>query len=97
MITGDQPRTAAAVARELGLHHAQVMAGGDIDACDDADLARRIVDVDVFARVAPEHKLRIVRALQADGEIVAVTGGRRQRRPRVASSRRRHRHGTRRH
>jgi P-type Ca2+ transporter type 2C len=74
MITGDQPRTAAAVARELGLRHAQVMTGGDIDACDDADLARRIVDVDVFARVAPEHKLRIVRALQADGEIVAVTG-----------------------
>jgi P-type Ca2+ transporter type 2C len=74
MITGDQPRTAAAVARELGLRHDQVMTGGEIDACDDAELARRIVDVDVFARVAPEHKLRIVRALQADGEIVAVTG-----------------------
>jgi P-type Ca2+ transporter type 2C len=74
MITGDQPRTAAAVARELGLRHDQVMTGVEIDACDDAELARRIVDVDVFARVAPEHKLRIVRALQADGEIVAVTG-----------------------
>lgn len=74
MITGDQPRTAAAVARELGLRHAQVMTGVEIDACDDAGLAGRIVDVDVFARVAPEHKLRLVRALQADGEIVAVTG-----------------------
>ncbi|MGF1599135.1 MAG: cation-translocating P-type ATPase [Acidimicrobiales bacterium] len=74
MITGDQPRTAGAVAREIGLRHEQVMTGAEIDACDDFELARRIVDVDVFARVAPEHKLRIVRALQADGEIVAVTG-----------------------
>jgi Ca2+-transporting ATPase len=74
MITGDQPRTAAAVARQLGLRHGQVMTGPEIDACDDEQLAQRIVDVDVFARVAPEHKLRLVRALQADGEIVAVTG-----------------------
>lgn len=74
MITGDQPRTAAAIARELGLRHEQVMTGVEIDACDDAELARQIADVDVFARVAPEHKLRIVGALQADGEIVAVTG-----------------------
>jgi P-type Ca2+ transporter type 2C len=74
MITGDQPRTAGAVARQLGLRHEDVMTGAEIDACDDVELARRIVDVDVFARVAPEHKLRIVRALQDDGEIVAVTG-----------------------
>lgn len=74
MITGDQPRTAAAVARALGLRHDQVMTGAEIDSCDEAQLAERIVDVDVFARVAPEHKLRLVRALQADGEIVAVTG-----------------------
>lgn len=74
MITGDQARTAAAVARELGLRHEQVMTGMEIDACDDTRLAERIVDVDVFARVAPEHKLRLVRALQVDGEIVAVTG-----------------------
>jgi P-type Ca2+ transporter type 2C len=74
MVTGDQPRTAAAVARELGIRHEHVMTGADIDACDDDELARRIVEVDVFARVAPEHKLRLVRALQADGEIVAVTG-----------------------
>ena len=74
MVTGDQPGTAAAVARELGIRHEHVMTGADIDACDDDELARRIVEVDVFARVAPEHKLRLVRALQADGEIVAVTG-----------------------
>jgi len=74
MITGDQPRTAAAVARQLGLRHGEVLTGVEIDACDDVELAHRILDVDVFARVAPEHKLRIVRALQADGEIVAVTG-----------------------
>jgi P-type Ca2+ transporter type 2C len=74
MITGDQPRTAAAVARELGLRHEQVMTGPEIDEADDDTLAARIADIDVFARVAPEHKLRLVRALQADGEIVAVTG-----------------------
>ena len=74
MITGDQPRTAAAVARELGLRHGQVMTGPEIDEADDDTLADRIADIDVFARVAPEHKLRLVRALQADGEIVAVTG-----------------------
>lgn len=74
MITGDQPRTAAAVARELGLRHREVMTGAEIDEADQDALAARIVDVDVFARVAPEHKLRLVRALQADDEIVAVTG-----------------------
>jgi P-type Ca2+ transporter type 2C len=74
MITGDQPRTAAAVAAQLGLRDGEVMTGAEIDAAADDELAQRIVDVDVFARVAPEHKLRIVRALQADGEIVAVTG-----------------------
>jgi P-type Ca2+ transporter type 2C len=74
MITGDQPRTAAAVARELGLRPEQVMTGPEIDEADDDTLADRIAGIDVFARVAPEHKLRLVRALQADGEIVAVTG-----------------------
>ena len=74
LITGDQARTAAAVALELGLRNEPVMTGADIDDCDDTELAQRIVDVDVFARVAPEHKLRLVRAFQADGEIVAVTG-----------------------
>ena len=74
MVTGDQPRTALAVARQLGIRHEHVMTGAEIDACDDDELALRIVEVDVFARVAPEHKLRLVRALQADGEIVAVTG-----------------------
>lgn len=74
MITGDQPRTAAAVARELGLRSDPIITGTELDRLDDAALARRIGDVDVFARVAPEHKLRLVRALQAAGGIVAVTG-----------------------
>jgi P-type Ca2+ transporter type 2C len=74
MITGDQPRTSLAIARELGLRHERAMTGPEIDECDDERLASLIMGVDVFARVSPEHKLRLVRALQADGEIVAVTG-----------------------
>jgi P-type Ca2+ transporter type 2C len=74
MITGDQPRTAAAVAGELGLRNDRVLTGPEIDRYSGAELASVIADVDVFARVSPEHKLRLVQALQADGEIVAVTG-----------------------
>jgi Ca2+-transporting ATPase len=74
MITGDQPRTAAAVAAELGLRPDPVITGAQLDRLDDTELADRIGQVDVFARVAPEHKLRLVRALQAAGGIVAVTG-----------------------
>jgi P-type Ca2+ transporter type 2C len=74
MITGDQPRTALAVAAELGLRSERALTGAELDALDDEALAAGIADVDVFARVAPEHKLRIVRALQADGGVVAVTG-----------------------
>ena len=74
MITGDQPRTAAAITSQLGMRSANVLTGRDLAEMDDETLAERIVDVDVFARVAPDQKLRIVRALQADGEVVAVTG-----------------------
>lgn len=77
MMTGDHPATADAVARDLGLTLAngtQATTGPMLDAMDDATLQALVMDAQVFARVAPEHKLRIVRALQAHGEFVAMTG-----------------------
>lgn len=74
MITGDQPRTALAIAAQLGLRAERAITGTELDSLDDETLTDEIEDVDVFARVAPEHKLRIVRALQAAGGVVAVTG-----------------------
>jgi P-type Ca2+ transporter type 2C len=74
MITGDQPRTAQAVARQIGMDAAHVLTGRELAALDDDRFAEVAGDVDVYARVAPEQKLRIVRALQAAGEVVAVTG-----------------------
>jgi len=74
MITGDYPVTAAKIAREIGLPGDGVMTGVELEAIEDADLARRAPSVSVFARVVPEQKLRLVRALQANGEIVAMTG-----------------------
>jgi magnesium-transporting ATPase (P-type) len=76
MITGDHPRTAVRIASELGIGGDRVRAliGAEIDALDDEALTRAVREVAVFARVAPEHKLRIVDALQADGNIVAMTG-----------------------
>jgi magnesium-transporting ATPase (P-type) len=75
MITGDHARTAAAVARDLGLaNHERAVTGREVEATSDADLRRTVREADVFARASPEHKLRLVRALQADGEIVAMTG-----------------------
>ena len=73
MITGDHRITAAAIARELGLH-GEVMEGHELDALSVEALAARIDAVAVFARVAPEHKVRIVRALKADGHVTAMTG-----------------------
>ena len=73
MITGDHAATAAAIAAQLGLAGV-VMSGADLDQIDDVELARRIDDVSVFARVAPEHKIRIVAALQTRGDVVAMTG-----------------------
>lgn len=73
MITGDHRGTAGAIAAELGLH-GDVIDGAELDHLDDGRLAARIDGIAVFARVAPEHKLRIVRALKARGHVVAMTG-----------------------
>lgn len=73
MITGDHKATAAAVARELGLK-GDVVTGADLDAMDDADLAARIDAIAVFARVAPQHKVKIVQALKKAGHVAAMTG-----------------------
>jgi magnesium-transporting ATPase (P-type) len=75
MITGDHGETARAVAAQLGLvNAAEVLTGQGIDALDDAALRPRAVAIDVFARTSPEHKLRLVRSLQAGGQVVAMTG-----------------------
>jgi Ca2+-transporting ATPase len=75
MITGDYPGTARSIASEAGLDtETSIMSGAELDALDDDALAERIDDIDVFARVVPEQKLRIVQALKARGEIVAMTG-----------------------
>ena len=75
MITGDYPGTALAIAREIGLDHAAgCITGPELDALLDDELAGRIRTVSVFARMVPEQKLRLVRALQANGEVVGMTG-----------------------
>ena len=75
MITGDYPGTALAIAREIGLDHdGGAITGPEISEMDDAALAARIRDASVFARVVPQQKLRIVRALQRNGEVVGMTG-----------------------
>ncbi|MDO8890939.1 MAG: cation-translocating P-type ATPase [Sulfurimicrobium sp.] len=73
MITGDHAITAAAIARELGLQGA-VLTGAELDRLDIAELSRHIEETAVFARVAPEHKVKIVQALKARGHVVAMTG-----------------------
>ncbi len=73
MITGDHATTAAAIGRELGLE-GEAITGADLDRMDDAELADRIDSIAVFARVAPEHKIRLVAALQRKGNVVAMTG-----------------------
>jgi P-type Ca2+ transporter type 2C len=76
MITGDHPLTAEAIAKDLGIAQADspVVSGNEIAQMDDGTLAQTIDRVNVYARVAPEHKLRIVKALQQQGELVAMTG-----------------------
>jgi magnesium-transporting ATPase (P-type) len=76
MITGDHPRTAARIAMSLGLVSGEAVArtGLELDRLDATQFRQAVREVSVFARVAPEHKLRIVDALQADGYIVAMTG-----------------------
>jgi Ca2+-transporting ATPase len=75
MITGDYPGTARSIARQIGLSEPEsVITGPELDAMSDEELARRIRAVNIFARVVPEQKLRLVKALKANGEIVAMTG-----------------------
>jgi calcium-translocating P-type ATPase len=76
MITGDHPRTAGQIAADIGIaaRGARVLTGPELELMDDAALAEAAASTDVFARVAPAHKLRLVEALQARGEVVAMTG-----------------------
>ncbi|MEX2366619.1 MAG: HAD-IC family P-type ATPase, partial [Pseudohongiellaceae bacterium] len=75
MITGDHTLTAAAIGRQIGLENPdKVLTGTDIDVMDDEVLSQEVVDCDVFARTSPEHKLRLVMALQSRGMTVAMTG-----------------------
>jgi len=73
MITGDHKATAAAIAGELGLT-GEALEGRDLDLLNETELARRIEGVVVFARVAPEHKVKLVQALKRAGHVVAMTG-----------------------
>jgi Ca2+-transporting ATPase len=74
MITGDYPATARAIYRQAGLDAADLVSGNQLDGMTDAELALRVRTATVFARIMPEQKLRIVNALKANGEIVAMTG-----------------------
>ncbi len=75
MITGDHRGTAAAIGRQIGLQNPdKVLTGTDLDAMDAAALGAAVLDTDIFARTSPEHKLRLVMALQAHGMTVAMTG-----------------------
>ncbi len=75
MITGDHPATAAAIAKSLGVGgDGERILGRDLDSLSDEDLAEKVERIGVYARVSPEHKLRIVEALQRRGHVVAMTG-----------------------
>ncbi|HUF92661.1 MAG TPA: HAD-IC family P-type ATPase [Candidatus Limnocylindria bacterium] len=76
MITGDHVATARAIGEQLGIgsREAPALSGAELGAMDDAALRARVPEVAIYARVAPEHKLRVVQALQSQGEVVAVTG-----------------------
>ncbi len=75
MVTGDSPLTARAVAAKLGMRRTEeALTGRQVAAMSDEELSRRSQEVDVYARAAPEHKLRLVRAAQARGEVCAMTG-----------------------
>jgi magnesium-transporting ATPase (P-type) len=75
MITGDHKITAAAIGKMLGMGDGKsAITGAEVEEMDTATLQERVRDVDVFARASPEHKLRLVKAIQANGQIVAMTG-----------------------
>nr|WP_322110957.1 HAD-IC family P-type ATPase [Steroidobacter gossypii] len=75
MITGDHADTARAIGAQLGIGRgAPALTGAEVEVMDDAALREAVQGIDVYARASPEHKLRLVRALQANGEIAAMTG-----------------------
>ena len=75
MITGDHAGTATAIGREMGItENPKAVTGAELEAASDEDLRRIVHDSDIFARTSPEHKLRLVQALQANNEVVAMTG-----------------------
>jgi Ca2+-transporting ATPase len=75
MIAGDHPGTGEAVARELGLlKNGHVVTGAELESISDSEFERKVEDIEVYARVSPEHKLRVVNALQNNGHVVAMTG-----------------------
>ncbi|MCC6597296.1 MAG: cation-transporting P-type ATPase [Alphaproteobacteria bacterium] len=75
MITGDHAKTAGAIGRQIGLQNSdKVLTGADLDGMDDAKLRQAVLNCDIFARTSPEHKLRLVMALQSHGMTVAMTG-----------------------
>src|SRR5271166_32797 len=75
MITGDHSGTATAIGREMGItENPKAVTGAELEAASDEELRRIVPDSDIFARTSPEHKLRLVQALQANNEVVAMTG-----------------------
>ena len=75
MITGDHPQTAMSIGQMLGIHNStEAMTGYQLEHMDDDELAKAAVEYDIFARTSPEHKLRLVKALQKNGEVVGMTG-----------------------
>ena len=74
MVTGDHPATAVAVANEVGISPGRVITGVDLEKLSAAELSHAVKQANIFARVAPQDKLRLIETLKANGEIVAVTG-----------------------
>ena len=74
MITGDYPGTAQAIARQIGLHADRIIAGPELEMLSDQELKEQVRNVCIFSRVMPEQKLRLVQALKANNEVVAMTG-----------------------
>ncbi len=75
MITGDHAGTAVAIGREMGITETdRAVTGAELEAASDEDLRTIVAEYDIFARTSPEHKLRLVQALQANGEVVSMTG-----------------------